>query len=70
MESNCDLPRSSNNKVGKDWKKSMFLQEAAGNRETYFGSLFKGQRSSWWARHGDRNLRLIVMLQPQSESTD
>lgn len=70
MEPNCNLLRSGNNKVGKDWKKNMFLQAAAGNRETYFGSLFKGQRSSWWARHGDRNLWLIVMLQPPSESTD
>lgn len=68
MESNCEFLRSSNNRIN-DWKEGASLQEATWSRKTYFGSLFKGQRSSWWARHGDKSLRLAVMLHLQSEST-
>lgn len=68
MASNREFLRSSNNIIN-DRKEGASLQEATRSRKTYFGSLFKGQRSSWWARHGDKGLRLVVVLQLQSEST-
>jgi hypothetical protein len=51
-------------------KEGASLQEATCSRKTYFGSLFKGQRSSWWEKQGDKNLKLVVMLHVQSESTE